>query len=262
MLVEQRYQKILHLMQEDGSVRVSRLKKEMDVSPETIRRDLENLEIQGLIRRTRGGAFLNTERDESLIQERISYTPFGMRGQEQSKRKEEIAECALNFIHEGQSIALDSGTTSFALARALKRRFHNLTVVTNSWAIINELADAEGITVIATGGVFNRDEKAFISEIAGMIFSKLSINTFFLTTCGISVEKGITYQRMDEILVQEKMLEASSETIVIADNSKLGINSLVKMCDIDKISMIITDSDASDEQISMFTDAGIRVEKA
>lgn len=262
MLVEQRYQKILHMMQEDGSVRVSRLKKEMDVSPETIRRDLENLETQGLIRRTRGGAFLNTDRDVSHIQESISYTPFGTRGQEQSKKKEEIAECALSFIHEGQSIALDSGTTAFALARAIKKYFHNLTVVTNSWAIINELADAEGITVIATGGVFNRDEKAFISEIAGMIFSKLSIDTFFLTTCGISVEKGITYQRMDEILVQEKMLEASTNTIVIADSSKLGVNSLVKMCDIDKISMIITDSEADDRQIAAFTKAGIRVEKA
>ncbi|MDD3252445.1 MAG: DeoR/GlpR family DNA-binding transcription regulator [Lachnospiraceae bacterium] len=260
MLVEQRYQKILDLMQEDGSVRVSRLKQEMDVSSETIRRDLENMEAQGLIRRTRGGAFLNV--DKKSDQESSAYTPFGTRDQEKPENKEQIAEYALHFIQEGQSIALDSGTTAFALAKAIKKHFHSLTVVTNSWAIINELSDAEGITVIATGGVFNREEKAFISDMAGMIFSKLSINTFFLTTCGISVDKGITYQRMNEIIVQEKMMEASADTIIIADSSKLGVNSLVKMCDVDKISMIITDSEASAEQIEPFVKAGIRVEQA
>lgn len=161
----------------------------------------------------------------------------------------EIAEFAVRFIKEGQSIALDSGTTAYELARVIKRTFHSLTVVTNSIAILNELADAKGITLIATGGVYRPEEMAFVSDIAGMIFSKLSINTFFLTTCGISVDRGITYQRMDEIIVQEKMMEASDQTIVIADSTKLGVNSLVKMCDINRVGMIITDSDATKEQI-------------
>lgn len=260
MLVEQRYQKIIGLMQEDGSIRVSDLKKEMDVSAETIRRDLENMEAQGMIRRTRGGAFLNYKgKDEDSIN--TSYTPFGQRGQEHMDSKAEIADFALQFIQEGQSIALDSGTTAFELARSIKRNMKSLTVVTNSCAIVNELADASGITVIATGGVYRPEEMAFVSDMAGLIFSKLSIHTFFLTTCGVSVEKGITYQRMDEIIVQEKMMEASEQTILIADSSKLGINSLVKMCDIDRISMIITDSSVSELQIRPFTETGIRIEK-
>ena len=101
-----------------------------------------------------------------------------------------------------------------------------------------------------------------MSDIAGMIFSKIKYKTrFFLTTCGISVDRGITYQRMDEIIVQEKMMEASDQTIVIADSTKLGVNSLVKMCDIDRVGMIITDSEASKEQIRPFEQAGISVEK-
>lgn len=260
MLVEQRYQKILELMQDDGSVRVSRLKKEMNVSAETIRRDLEHMESMGLIRRTRGGAFLNREKKKP--EEGAQYTPFGIRSSENMDRKQKIAEYAANFIKEGQSIALDSGTTAFALAKVIKKRFRALTVVTNSWAILNELADAEGLTLIATGGVYKPDEKAFISDMAGMIFSKLSINTFFLTTCGISADKGITYQRMDEILVQEKMMEASERTIVIADSSKLGVNSLVKMCDIHKIDRIVTDSRVSEEQIQKFAEVSIEIEKA
>lgn len=261
MLVEQRYQKIINLMQEDGSVRVSELKEKMGVSSETVRRDLENMELQGLIRRTRGGAFLNADLLQKEGIEAKAYTPFGQREMEHIENKMEIAEFAVRFIKEGESIALDSGTTSYELARVIKRRFRDLTVVTNSLAIANELADASGITLIITGGVYRPEETAFASDMAGLIFSKLSINTFFLTTCGISVEKGVTYQRMDEIIVQEKMMEASEKTIVIADSSKLGINSLVKMCDINQVSMIITDSMAEASQIEPFTEAGILVKR-
>lgn len=128
-------------------------------------------------------------------------------------------------------------------------------------AIANELADAKGITLIVTGGVYRPEESAFVSDIAGLIFSKLNIDVFFLTTCGISVERGVTYQRMDEILVQEKMMDASGHTYVIADSSKLGVNSLVKMCDVDRISMIITDSAAQTAQMEPFERIGIPVKK-
>ncbi len=261
MLVEQRYQMILDLMRATGtgSVRVTDLKKNLNVSSETIRRDLENMENQGLIRRARGGAFLN---ENALLENNTNqYLPFGIRGKARVESKKEIAEFAISFIKEGQSIALDSGTTAYALARVIKQRFKSLTVVTNSMAIANELTDAKGITLIVTGGVYRPEEAAFVSDMAGLIFSKLNIDLFFLTTCGISVERGVTYQRMDEILVQEKMMEASDQTIVIADSSKLGINSLVKMCDIDKISMIITDSDAEAVQTEPFERAGIPVRK-
>lgn len=259
MLVEQRYQKILDLMKDTGSIRGVELQKKLNVSSETVRRDLENMESQGLIRRARGGAFLNEEIGQDNPPNR--YTPFGARGQEHPESKNEIGEFAVTFIKDGQSIALDSGTTAYALAKALKHKFKDLTVVTNSMAIANELADAKGITLIVTGGVYRPEEAAFVSDIAGLIFSKLNIDLFFLTTCGISVERGVTYQRMDEIIVQEKMMEASSRTVVIADSSKLGINSLVKMCDIDRISMIITDSSASLSQVEAFEKAGIVVEK-
>ena len=259
MLVEERYQKILDLMKDTGSIRGVELQKKLHVSSETVRRDLENMEAQGLIRRARGGAFLKEEAEQDNSHNR--YTPFGLRSQEHPDSKNEIAEFAVTFIKDGQSIALDSGTTAFALARALKNRFKDLTVVTNSMAIANELADARGITLIVTGGVYRPEESAFVSDIAGLIFSKLNIDVFFLTTCGISVERGVTYQRMDEILVQEKMMESSDQTVVIADSSKLGVNSLVKMCDVDRISRIITDSSASAEQIEPFVRAGIPVEK-
>lgn len=261
MLVEERYETILDLMRSSGKgcIQMAELKKKLNVSSETIRRDLENLENRGAIRRTRGGAYLTDGRETE--DNHNPYHPFEMRGKEHAENKREIAELAVSFIEDGQSIALDSGTTAFALSRAIKNRFKNLTVVTNSMAVANELADAEGITLIMTGGVYSPEEAAFISDMAGMIFLKLNIDIFFLTTCGISVERGVTYQRMDEILVQEKMMEASDRTIVIADSSKLGTSSLVKMCGVDRITMVITDSAAGEDQIAPFSNAGIPIVK-
>lgn len=255
MLSEQRYETILNVLNREGSVKATYLCRLLGTSRETVRRDLETMEAKGVLRRIHGGAM----KVEPSQEKGLSYTSFNTRKQEQPRSKEEIAEEAVNYIHEGQAVALDSGTTALLLARAIKGRFRSLTVVTNSLAVANELAGCEGITLVLTGGIYRSDEEAFVSDIATLIFSKINVDTFFLTTCGISVERGITYQRMDEILVQNKMMEAAEKTVVIADSSKLGVNSLVKMCGIDQISMIITDSGASREQIEAFERAGVRV---
>lgn len=259
MLAEQRYKLILQHMQADGSVKASILKEMLAVSSETVRRDLETMELQGLLRRIHGGAML--AEGVKTNPGHGGYTPFTQRGQENLESKIQIATLASHYIKDGDAVALDSGTTALELARVIKHRFQNLTVVTNSLAVANELTDASGITLVLTGGIYKPDEAAFVSEIATLIFARLSINTFFLTTCGISVESGVTYQRMDEISVQQKMAEASDKIICIADNSKLGSNSLVKMCDISRISTIITDASAAEEQIEPFLRAGITVIK-
>ena len=255
MLSEQRYEEILNVLERDGSVKATTLCGLLGTSRETIRRDLEAMEARGLLRRIHGGAMkADTPQDRGL-----SYTPFDKRRGEHSNRKEEVALEAVNHIREGQAIALDSGTTALLLAQAIRGKFHALTVVTNSLAVADELAGCEGITLVLTGGIYRADEEAFVSDIATLIFSKINVDTFFLTTCGISVERGITYQRMDEIIVQNKMMEAADQTVVIADSSKLGVNSLVKMCGIDQVSMIITDSGASVDQIRAFENAGVKV---
>ncbi len=255
MLSEQRYEEILSILDRDGSVKATTLCRLLNTSRETIRRDLETMETKGMLRRIHGGAM----KAESSQEKGLPYTSFDRRRTEHSQGKEEVALEAVNYIREGQAIALDSGTTALLLAQAIKGRFRALTVVTNSLAVANELADSEGITLVLTGGIYRPDEEAFVSDIATLIFSKINVDTFFLTTCGISVERGITYQRMDEILVQNKMMEAAERTIVIADSSKLGVNSLVKMCGIDQVSMIITNSDADPKQVRDFEHAGVKV---
>ena len=126
-------------------------------------------------------------------------------------------------------------------------------------AVADELRGAKGISLVLTGGLYKADEDAFVSDIATLIFSRINIDVFFLTTCGISVERGITYQRMDEIQVQNSMMEAAAETIVIADSSKLGVNSLVRMCGVEEISRLITDSGITKRQADDFKAVGVPV---
>ena len=196
---------------------------------------------------------------QEMKSESLQYASFDKRQKQHFLNKEKVARKAAEYISEGQAIALDSGTTALELARVIRHRFHSLTVVTNSLPVAAELADAEGITLVLTGGIYNSDEKAFTSDLATLIFSRINIDILFLTTCGISVERGITYQRVDEIIGQDRMMEASGKTIVIADSSKIGVNSLVKMCGIDRISMIITDSNAPAEQTKALEQAGVQV---
>jgi DeoR/GlpR family transcriptional regulator of sugar metabolism len=255
-LPEKRYGQILTLLGDEGIVKTSNLKERMDVSFETIRRDLEHLESMGQLRRTHGGAVPVGAAGGAT---RAGYLPFQQRNREHPLEKTEVAQLALQFISEGQSLALDSGTTSVKLAELIKARFSRLTVVTNSLRVASELADASGFTVIVTGGVLQHDEYSFTSDMATLIFPGLTINTFFLTTCGVTVENGVTYQRVDEIAVQNQMVEASGRTILIADSSKLGVNSLFRMCGLEKIHTIITDSGVTPQQVEAFERANVSV---
>ena len=163
MLSEQRYEEIYNLVEREGSVRTIALCDALQTSRETIRRDLEAMEAKGSIR---GGAM----KRETSPDKGLTYTSFSKRRDENVSDKEAIALEAVNHISEGQAIALDSGTTSLFLARAVKARFRSLTVVTNSFAVAQELAGAEGITLVLTGGVYRADEEAFVSDVATLIF--------------------------------------------------------------------------------------------
>lgn len=256
MLSEQRQEAIMDLLIKERSVKTSTLCDLLSASRETIRRDLESMEGRRMLRRIHGGAMRLDPPQDSVA---AAYTTFDQRKEEHSLDKEEVAIEAAKYISEGQAIALDSGTTSLELARVIKQRFHKLSVITNSLTIANELADAEGITLILTGGIYSPEEKACLSDMATLILSRINIDILFLTTCGISADRGITYQRVEDLIVQEKFMEASNETIVIADSSKLGINSLVRMCGIEQVSMIITDSHASADQIAALEETGTKI---
>lgn len=255
MMTPQRHKEILRLLEEDGSVKASMLCDQLGTSRETVRRDLEALEKQGRLQRTHGGAI----KMETTGESGSLYVPFQQRKTANMEYKEAIALEAAKLICPGQAIALDCGSTALELAKVIKRQFTALTVVTNSLAVANELADAEGITLLLTGGVYSPEEQGFISDMATLILSHINIDIFFITTCGISPERGITYQRMEDVTIQSKLMKASDKTIVITDSSKFGSNSLVRMCGIEEIDMVVTDSRAPAATVLALQQAGVDV---
>ena len=255
VLTLQRHKEILRLLEQEGSVKTRTLCDLLKTSRETVRRDLETLEKQKKLKRIHGGAIKLGTVDESGN----TYTSFQQRSRVSMEYKEAIAYEAAKLISPGQVVALDCGTTALALAKVIKRQFTVLTVVTNSLAIANELADAEGITLLLTGGIYSPDEQGFLSDMATLILPHINIDIFFITTCGISLERGITYQRMEDVSIQAKLMEASGKTIVITDSSKLGVNSLARMCGIEEIAMVVTDSRAPAATIQALEQAGIHV---
>jgi DeoR family transcriptional regulator, fructose operon transcriptional repressor len=252
MLTQERRERIIEIIEKDGSVKTTKLIKLFDVSIETVRRDLESLEKQGLLKRVYGGAVLKKANT-------LDKSHYSKRENEYKEEKIEIAAIAVRYIEEGESIALNDSTTNNEIAKELKKNFSNLTVITNSLIIANELVDVDGFTVILTGGVLNNKELAFYGDLAEDILSKFIVNKAFLGVAGISLNRGIMDYSIDEVKMQRKMMEISQEVIILADSSKIDNVSLVKMADIDEVNFIITDSKLDPKVLNKYHKDGIEI---
>ena len=247
MLAEERRMYILEQLNLHGLLRSSDLRQALNISSETIRKDLEYLEKKGLLKRVHGGAKLTEETPEK--ETLINYIPYDHRRNLHTGNKCSIAHRAAGFVREGQCVGLDSGTTTLEIAKVLKERFQNLTIVTNSLSTVMELSDCRGFTVICTGGVLRHDEYSFVTDLATLVLSKINIGIMFVTASGISEQSGITDLRIDEVAVHSQMAAVSSQVVVVADSSKINAASLVKVCEIEDVDFIITDRELTEEAL-------------
>lgn len=177
----------------------------------------------------------------------------------EKEEKQRIARRAASMGEEGQVVALDYGSTSQVLAQALAARFQRLTVVTNSIQNALLLADKPGFTVILTGGVLSRDEHTLVNDFPTVILDYVHVDILFLTVTGIDPMAGFTDQRPGEIPMQNQMRNAASRVIVVADSSKFGRASLVRICPIHAVEAIITDSGVNPEQAAAVGNCGVRL---
>lgn len=251
MLAHERYDKILDLLEKNGSVKVPKLTELFNVSVETIRRDLDNLEKKGHLKKVYGGAVLASHFDNE--------TTFTNRKTERSSEKLELAEIAASVIKEGMSVALDAGTTNLVLAKVLKKKYKQLTILTNSLAIVNELVDMEDYKIILTGGVYNNKENSFIGNILENKINKLHIDTAFISVMGISLFEGLTDNDYESIQIQKQFIEISQNVIILADNSKFDNVCLLKIADFQDINMIITDSKLKEIIKEKYSRKGIEI---
>lgn len=251
MLVEERKEKIIQILEKDGNIKVSHLTKLFNVSLQTIRRDLETLEADDIIKKVYGGAILNKEKIQEIT--------HSTREKQSLMEKEEIAEIAVKLIEEGDSIALNDSTTNFAIAKKLKGKFKKLTIISNSLLIITELSSVEGFNVILPGGILNIKEQAFFGDITKKILDEFIIDKAFISVSGFSLRTGITDYPLEEVQIQKKLLEISQKSIILADSSKLESTSLIKVRDISDVDILVTDSNISSEIKNIYEKAGIGI---
>ena len=251
MLASDRQSKIMEIITRDGSVKTSELVEIFEVSLETIRRDFDALEKQGLLEKVYGGAILKGKENKNMA--------YSFRKDKNISEKRELAKLAVDLINDGDTIALNASSTNLEIAKLMKDRFSHLTVITNSLMIANELAEIAGINMILAGGIYNKNEYAFLGEVTARFFQNFSVDKIFLCVGGISLKIGLTDYLMDEVLVEKKMLGIAEKVYVLADSSKIESNSLIKIDDLTKDMIIITDSNLDKELKNKYSKKGIEI---
>jgi len=233
MFALERQKKILEFLDRDGAVWVSKLSTEFSVAEETVRRDLEKLEKQEVLVRTHGGAVPIDENNVELSLEKRKHT--------NSESKEKVARAAVEHIVPGDTIFLDASTTTFYIAKMLKK-MSNITVITNSIRVINELSGYEGIKLIAIGGKVS-DNQSFIGSVAEDTIEKCYFaSKVFFSSKGISENKGVLESNELECGIKQKMIANSKEKFYLCDRSKIGRVGFAKLAPLESISCFITDA--------------------
>ena len=250
MALNQRRTEILNLIQEDGHAKVQKLSKIFKVSEVTIRQDLEELENLGYIQREHGGAFLK------------DVGSFAKTGQLFNKshmdEKKEIAALAASLVEEGDSIIMDSGSTTTELAKLLTG-YKSLNVLTNALNIAYILGENPGINLLVSGGEFKAPTLSLTGDIAANLFKGIHVDKLFLATAGISEDFLLTYPSLSDLTVKSAMIRAASKVYLLADSSKIGSPSFASLGRISLIDTLITDSKIDPAMASRIESLGVKV---
>lgn len=253
MYATERQQEILSRARKAGRVEVKELAESLDVTPETVRRDLTLLERRGLLRRMHGGA-IPVER--LGIEPAVSDREGRMAGQ-----KERIAKSALDELPDGGAIIIDAGTTTIRLAEALPTD-REFTVVTHSLPIATVLATRSNITLHLLGGVVRGRTLAAVGSWTTTALRDIYADVTFLGTNGITVDRGLTTPDLAEAGVKRALVAASRRTVVLADHTKFGRADFAQVASLEAIDTVVTDNGLEPDFAEEIEAAGPRVVRA
>jgi DeoR/GlpR family transcriptional regulator of sugar metabolism len=249
-LSTERHDQILEYLEHAGSATVGELVDRFGVTGMTIRRDLAQLADQGLLRRFHGGAMLDRRR---------SYEPpYVLRESRQREEKERIAKAAATFVTDGDSVALDFGTTATEVARRLAAR-SNLSVVTANVRAALELAGTPSVRVLLSGGMLRGGEQSLSGREAEMVFERHFVDIAFFGAAGIDPDRGFTDYVPENVAVKQAMLASARRVIAIADSSKLGVVAFTAVAGLGDIDTLITTADPDDPVVKELADRGLEV---
>ncbi len=245
-----RHQQILERLKKAGSVNVVDLCAELNVSSVTIRKDLQVLEDKNMLYRTHGGATLSNP----YIADRPVNEKFGL----QIAEKQKIGAYAAALIEKNDCILVASGTTVQYFAKNIHADGH-LTVLTSALNVALELIHHPGIEVIQLGGIMRKTSSSVTGIYAEKALEDFSCSKLFLGVDGIDPEFGLTTSNMMEAQLNRKMIATAQKTIVLADSGKFGKRGFGKICGIEDIEQIITDSNVSEHTVEILRGMGIEV---
>lgn len=244
MFAEERKTEILQLMESGKPVKVGDLSLRFDVSESTIRRDLQELENAGLIQRTHGGAISVQSSFE------LSYQEKEIRFYEE---KQKIAKAAAELVKDGETVFLDTGTTTLQIAYALRGKA--ITVATNSMDIAQVFLDDLQVEVIVLGGSLRKPIRSLVGFLTNEMLSRLHFDKVFLAANAVDPELGVTTPNLTEAETKSHMVKAGSEVFLVVDHSKLWEKAMCKICSLSEINLLIIDDglDAADfEKLSKY----------
>lgn len=253
MYAEERQQEIVRLARSNGRVDVATLAGTLQVTTETIRRDLTVLERAGVLRRVHGGA---------IPAERLGFEPaLATRDSVLIHEKERIAAMALAEVPPEGSIILDAGSTTARLAEALPTD-RELTVVVNSPVIATLLGSRPNLNVLLLGGRLRARTLATVEDWALRAIANVYVDVAFLGTNGCSVRRGLTTPDPAEASVKRAMIAAARRTVLLADHTKFGNDHFARFGSLTDLDLIVTDSDVDDDLAVEMENAGVRVVQA
>jgi len=250
MTLSERHEKILKELEESGKVSVQQLSEELSVSEVTIRKDLRMLEDKNLLFRTHGGATrFNPYTSDRHVKEKAKI---------QANEKEAIAKEAVKVIGDNDSIILASGTTILALAREINPT-SRLNVITSALNVSLELASREHVEITQLGGQLRPSSSSVVGKYSEHFLENITCGILYLGVDGIDLEFGLTTTNLMEASLNQHCIEVAQYTVVLADSSKFGKRGFSRICTLDEVQHIITDSGVEPETVRMLEENGVQV---
>ncbi len=249
MLVVERLQRIVSYVFERGSIRVTELSNLLQVTEETIRRDLDKLESEGKLIRSHGGAI--------RVLEAFPDIPFLVRESTNAQQKKIIAQEAIKHISIHDRIILDASTTAWYISRILPDM--PLTVLTNSIKVAMELSTKPKIQVISTGGLLTASTLSFVGFVAEQSMEHFHVDKLFFSCKGLHIDKGISESSESQSMIKQKMISIAEQVYLLADYSKFVQQSFIHVCGWTSINTVITDSLTNQDTIQRMKERAIQV---
>ncbi len=248
MLAEERRHAILERLRSDGKVVAAELSPALNVSPDTVRRDLSELAEAGLLRRVHGGALPPT----------VGAHPYAVRREQATEAKAAIAQATSRLLRSGQVILLDSGTTTLEVARHLSPELE-ATVITNSPPIAVTLAEHPKVEVVVLGGMLDKEARALIGAATVETLRSIRADVLVLGVCSLHPEVGITVNALEESHVKRVMIANAAEVVAVSSADKLGSAGSYVIGPLEELTHLVVEDSVPSEQLAPYRALGIDV---